>query len=371
MSDIQNDNHKEKDACDAFLASGREYVLGMFEKTAAATPPRQPRILFRTPAELRDYEQDGANLLVGNCHIMRGDIVVIGGEPGVGKSRSATALAVAGATGGSWLGLETHRRFKTMIVQTENGLHRLQQEFAGLDCAGLADWVRVSEPPPFGLTLENPEFQADMKEALREFQPDVVVFDPWNAVAKDDKQKDYAETFNALRGMLVSGGQRPALVIVAHTRKPAQGEKRNGGTGLMHILAGSHMLASVPRSVFIMVRASEDETSDRIVWFNPKNNNGQLVARTAWHRTGAGFVPAGEFDWEEFDNPAGDRVMITLEDIHLVFDGSNCMELTDAADALARLLGITKRAAYNALGEKGKFAAHLARKGQQIILKET
>ena len=119
-----------------------------------------------------------------------------------------------------------------------------------------------------------------------------------------------------------------------------------------------------------MVRASEDETSDQVVWFNPKNNNGRLVAGTAWHRKTAGFIPAQEFDWEEFNNPAGDRIVVTLEDIQLVFDGSNCMELTDAADALARLLGITKRAAYNALGEKGKFAAHLARKGPNILLKK-
>ena len=36
-------------------------------------------------------------LLVGDAHVFRGGIFVLGGAPGVGKSRAAVALAVAGA----------------------------------------------------------------------------------------------------------------------------------------------------------------------------------------------------------------------------------------------------------------------------------
>ena len=88
----------------------------------------------------------------------------------------------------------------------------------------------------------------------------------------------------------------------------------------MQPLAGSHMLTSVPRSVFIMTRATEQESDDRVVWFNPKNNNGEMVTRTAWHRGAEGFTPVGDFDWEEFEKSAekSERKMVD----HRAFAGA-------------------------------------------------
>ena len=69
------------------------------------------------------------------------------------------------------------------------------------------------------MTLNNPEFLADVAAVLKSFGPDLVIFDPWNAAAKDDKAADYAGAFDALRAMLPTGNNKPALGIVAHTRK--------------------------------------------------------------------------------------------------------------------------------------------------------
>ena len=225
-------------------------------KTKANTTEREPRIRFFSPRSLRDFVPDNDIVLIGDCHIMRGEVFVIGGEPGVGKSLGATQLAVSGATQRDWFGLTVHRQFRTMIVQTENGRYRLQLEFSALDCDEIENWIRVSEPPPFGLTLTNKEFQEDIGAALDSFKPECVIFDPWNAAAHDDKQRDYVETFDALRNLLPTGADKPALGIVAHTRKPQPNEKRTGGTGLMHLLSGSYILTSVPRCIFIMTRGS-------------------------------------------------------------------------------------------------------------------
>jgi hypothetical protein len=337
----------------------------------ATAQKRVPRIRFFAPSELRDYQPDSDIVLVGNCHVMRGEVFIIGGEPGVGKSRAATSLAVAGATpGASWFGLRVLRQFRTMIIQTENGRYRLQQEFSALNCDGLQDWIRVSEPPPFGLTLSHPEFKEDIGAALAAFKPECVILDPWNAASHDDKQRDYCETFDALRNLLPPGKDKPALGILAHTKKPQLNEKRTGGTGLMHLLAGSYILTSVPRSIFIMVRGTEDETDNSVVWFNPKNSNGQNSPRTAWLRTGNGFTPATDFDWMEFDKPLNERKTVTLEHLREVFDGGDKrLELKDAAHALAALAGIGERSAYNALKEGGKWAARLSREGKFITFK--
>jgi hypothetical protein len=356
-----------KDVTDLHARVGRENLLPEIEAhIVPVEPERVPRIRFHSPSELRAYQPETDVVLVGDCHIMRGEVFVIGGEPGVGKSRASTSLAVAGAIGSTWFGLEVHRQFRTMIVQTENGRYRLQQEYESLACDELDDWIRVSEPPPFGLTLTNSEFQQDIRAALGLFKPDCVILDPWNAAARDDKQRDYSETFDALRNLLPTGSDKPALGIVAHTRKPQANEKRTGGTGLMHILSGSYVLSSVPRSVFMMLRGSDDEATDSVVWCNPKNNNGPLVIRSAWRRREVGFVPDSEFDWKEFDKPPDKRAIVQLEDIAEIFSDMGELELKDAAHALAALTGINERSAYNTLSPNGKFAKHLHRKGNSV-----
>ena len=341
-------------------------------KTKASTTEREPRIRFFSPRSLRDFVPDNDIVLIGDCHIMRGEVFVIGGEPGVGKSLAATQLAVSGATQRDWFGLTVHRQFRTMIVQTENGRYRLRLEFSALDCDEIENWIRVSEPPPFGLTLTNKEFQADIGMALDSFKPECVIFDPWNAAAHDDKQRDYVETFDALRNLLPTGADKPALGIIAHTRKPQPNEKRTGGTGLMHLLSGSYILTSVPRCIFIMTRGTQDETDDSVVFFNPKNSNGENAPRSAWHRKLSGFTPATDFDWKEFDKPPEERKIIKLDHLREVFsDGKKPLELKEAAHDLATLVEVTESAAYNALKEDGKFSANISRSNGMLTFHST
>jgi hypothetical protein len=345
----------------AEIAAFAEREIFKLRQLEGTNGEHQHHIQFFTPSQLRDFRQDNESVLIGDCHIVRGEVFVIGGEPGVGKSRAATQLGVSGATRRPWFGFEVRQRFKTMIVQTENGRYRLQQEFSALNCDEIESWLLVSEPPPFGLELNKPQFQTAIIAALRNFKPDCVILDPWNAAARDDKQKDYNETFDALRGLLPTGADRPALGVVAHTRKPQLNEKRTGGTCLQHLLAGSYVLSSRPRCIFVMVPGSDDETDNSIVFFNPKNNDGKKTARSAWRRTPTGFTAAADFDWAEFDKPPDQRRIVGLEHIREVFDGGEPLELKEAAHRLATIAGIKERSAYNALASDGKFSASLKR----------
>ena len=133
----------------------------------------------------------------------------------------------------------------------------------------------------------------------------------------------------------------------------------------MHLLSGSYILTSVPRSIFVMVRGSDEETTDSVVWCNPKNSNGPLAARSAWHRQAGGFEPDTDFDWREFDKPPDKRVTVRLEHLAEVFENGD-LELKDAAHGLASLAGINERSAYNALAPDGKFKAHLSRSGNMV-----
>ena len=305
-------------------------------------------IRFHTPSECRQYQPPADLMLIGDCHLVRGSVTVIAGPPGVGKSRAATGLAVAGATGQCWFGLEVHHRFKTTIIQNENGLYRLKKEYMDIDSEGLDDYVRVSEPPDYGMAFDQPEFCLVLAQQLEEFKPSVVVLDPWNSVAKGDKQKDYLVSFEALRQVLPKGDDAPALAILAHTRKP-KSEDRRLGRSLLHDVAGSYILTAVPRTVFIMHPASDDPEDDRVVWTCSKNNDGQPGPRTAWHRRNGLFAPVRDFDWEEFDGKPGSRA-VGEEDVKNVFNGGEQkLARRLAVQKLMGLTGLKERACYNAL----------------------
>jgi len=328
----------------------------------------EPLIRFFTPSELRAYMPEANTVLVGDSHISKGEVMVLGGEPGIGKSTAATELAFCGATGKDWFGLPVHAKFRTMIVQTENSRHRLKQEFLAR-CADsyLDDWIFVSEPPPYGLPLTNPRFQSDVMANVGRIRPDVVLLDPWNAAAKDQGAAEYAGTFDVLRNILPTGKDKPCLGVVAHTRKPKPSERRIGGPALLHLLAGSHILTSVPRAVFMLVRGDhEDETDNSVVFYNPKNNNGSKCARSAWSCTPAGYSPLPEFDWERFDGKAeSGRKVIGFEHIVGVL-GSGMLPRKDAVKRLAEVSGLGRRACEKALSSGGKFAAHLCCEGDCV-----
>jgi hypothetical protein len=268
------------------------------------------------------------------------------------------------------MGLPVSGRLKTLIIQNENGRYRLREEYKarGLG-AEIDDYILVSEPPPYGMTLTNPEFLEDVRAMIDSFRPDIVVFDPWNSAAKDDKAADYSAAFEALRGILPTGSDRPALIIVAHTRKPQPTDKRTGGSALMHQLAGSYVLTSVPRAIFLMVRGTSDETDNSIVWFNPKNSNGPCAARSAWERSPAGFIHLPNFDWKAFDGGQGGRTVMQVEHLREAL-GTEKWLRSEAVKRLERVTGLGEKACQNALKQNGKFSEHLIFEDTWVVFKE-
>jgi hypothetical protein len=255
-----------------------------------------------------------------------------------------------------------------MIVQTENGEFRLAREFAELDCEALEDYVRVCPPPPFGLCFGREDFRNQLAAAIKEFQPDVIILDPWNAAARDERAREYLETFDALRSVLPAGDEAPALGIVAHTRKPKTDE-RASGRALLNLLAGSYVLGSVPRTVFVMQAASYDTTDSRVVWTCCKNNDGELGHRSPWERRNGLFAPVSEFDWDAFDAADKDaREVIAENDLAAIFqDGP--LSKSEAVRLLESNTGAHRASCYRALDPKGRFGKCLRFEGERITWK--
>src|SRR5215471_9633540 len=94
-----------KDVSDLHKELGREKLLPAIQSHIVDAQPEERLIEFKRPSELKNFIPPPGILLIGDCHIVRGSVFVIGGAPGVGKSRGSVALAVAGASGGEWFGL--------------------------------------------------------------------------------------------------------------------------------------------------------------------------------------------------------------------------------------------------------------------------
>jgi hypothetical protein len=245
-----------------------------------------------------------------------------------------------------------------MIVQTENGEFRLSKEFAELDCDALEDYVRVCAPPPYGLCFRREDFRTQLGAAITDFNPDIVIFDPWNAAAREQDSREYLDTLDALRSVLPKGDDAPALGIVAHTRKP-KSDERASGRALLNLLAGSYVLGSVPRSVFVMQAASDDTTDNQIVWTCCKNNDGDLGCRSAWERRNGLFAPVTEFDWDEFDTPDGDKREVISEDDMAAIFADGPLAKAEARKRLQEKTSASRSTCYNALNPDGRFAKHI------------
>jgi hypothetical protein len=296
------------------------------------------------------YAQPPGSVLLGDCHLVRGNVAVLAGPPGVGKSRATLALAEAGACGYSWFGLPVRTRFKTFILQNENGRARLKTELAELDPA-VEDYLRITVPPPFGLCFDHRDFRRDLERALSAFDPDLVVIDPWNAVARDDKARDYLESFDLVRSLIGTTDSSPATLVVPHIRKPLPSERAHG-RGLMNLVVGSYVLSSIPRSIFIMQNASDSVLDDRVVVTCCKNNDGKLGPRGCYRRCSGQWPLIDDFDWKTWDHPRSlephnkKRFDYTEEVLQILADNKQ-LSKRELVEQLMALTKISQSAAYN------------------------
>jgi hypothetical protein len=328
----------------------------------AGKAARKPMIEFLRPSEIAEYETPPNHFLVGDSLIQRGAMTIFAGPGGVGKSRAVFSLAVAAARGeATWMGFPIHFGFKTLVVQSENGLPRLSKDFKNLgDAAGLDNRMLVSSPPEM-ISMKNQYFREDLVNAARGFGPDLIVFDPLNSMVSDSQERDIIELLTYLRQIVGEVGTNPALLVVHHLRKPREGDKHRGRS-MANLLAGSYVITSSARSVLTLQAASDDEADPHVVLTCAKLNDGQMSPRSAWRRTDGGFFAhADDFDWTAFDGQSGPMAKIREEHILRLFDyGARTMTQSAGAKALQEMTDSGRSAAYAALDHvKGRFASLL------------
>jgi len=236
-------------------------------------------------------------------------------------------------------------------------------------CDWSDDFIRISPPPQFGFEFGGAAFAETVKAAIADFDPDLVILDPWTAAITDDKGKDYRETLQQLRRVIGSGDISPALVIVAHTRKPSTNDRAPRGRSLMHEVAGSYVLTAHARCVFNLLAASDDPDDDRVIFENSKNNDGKQVAPSAWHRRNGPFALCADFDWKAYNSQheAKGRAIVGIGDLREIFEqAGGVLTRQQATRTLMDSLECSSSVAYDALSATGRFGKHLRVEGKSL-----
>jgi hypothetical protein len=285
-------------------------LVAEIEKIRSVGPQKKKTIHFAKWNEITSYEIPEGFELLGDMTLCRGEMSLIAGYPGTGKSMAALWLAALAATGsGEFMGHDILSQFRTLYIQDENGLIPLQQRLNGIQGRfpdfDFSNWIRISEPPEDGMAIDNPEFRREIKNQIRDFDPGLVIIDPFTNLTNDTGKRDYSEALAHIRAMIPPRIDQPAILVVTHCRKKSPNAKKARGRALLHEIMGSQVIVSKARSIWGLDAVSDNGDDERVVMSVIKNSNGIMPPPTA-HLRGVGwFEDIQDFDMDEYYSDEG------------------------------------------------------------------
>lgn len=216
-----------------------------------------------TMNDIANYSLDYSSLLVGDGHITPepGRLHTIAGYGGVGKTRMAFNLAYCGATEEPWMGYTIKNRFNTLIIQNENGARRLHSDWEGKynEVKDHVFFLDLSEGAPF----HDPRFREAIHDTIILKRIGMIIIDPWTNFVGDTDHKNYSALINDIFAALPNDpAQCPAVVIVAHCKKPSGNGNPRRGAELQHDILGSQVLVARSRFVLLAERADPTDLND-------------------------------------------------------------------------------------------------------------
>lgn len=194
--------------------------------TGTADPTPTPRSI--SVFDLKKTDAAGAEKrnLLGNGFLRRGQVGLVVGATGTGKSVLVMQGALNWSIGRAFFGIEPQRALKVLIIQAENDDDDMADMRDGL-LAG--DSLTPDELALASVNLrtlrslqQGPGLFADIRADVIEYKPDVIILDPLFAYAGVDVAKDQPGLSEFLRGFLLQFclDHNLGVVLVHHTNRP-------------------------------------------------------------------------------------------------------------------------------------------------------
>lgn len=185
-----------------------------------------------SPQDFFDYKPDPSDILLGDGYLAKGMMTSFIGPGGIGKSRMSLWLCICQIAGRDWCGIPTSGGpQKCLYLSTENGPRRwkkdLEKLFVALPNDRERDLVRENlhvlaliPEDVVNLELGDPVSFGRMAKTLNEYQPGIVVFDPFASmiIGDESSNKDMGDTLRAMEHLIRENAPRAAVLIVHHSR---------------------------------------------------------------------------------------------------------------------------------------------------------
>lgn len=269
-----------------------EYVEAVeFPPIATAVTPKVRPFTIWPPSKFLAYTPPTNSVILGESVLERGKWTSFVGVGGLGKTRLALFLAICQILGRYWCGLPVHGTpLRWLILSTENGLRRWQTDLAAM-LAPLTDAERalveanlsimaMTDDEDGDLNTGCLESMARLAVTLREYKPDVIVFDPFAEMIDGDENKtpDVVATLRTLRQIVRKETPAAAVLLIHHARTGAgnvsqAGDNFNAG----NFGRGAKALYSAVRAE-IQLAPGHRDNANMIVLACGKNSDGPKFA---------------------------------------------------------------------------------------------
>ena len=214
-----------------------------------------------------------------------GQMQVIYGQGGLGKSRLGTNLARNQVLGLPFLGAEVGKPLKHLFIGSENDIHRWQMDARamskGLTKAQIScldehiHMTTLESGDDVSINLADDEALTKWKETLHSWPPDVLWVDPWGDIIQGEGfDKDVRSTLRTLKKNAAAVNPDCGIVILAHARTGTANIIQAGGFDAANFGKDSKALFSTARAVVNIAPFDASENPD-LIWVPAKCNDGK------------------------------------------------------------------------------------------------
>ena len=217
-------------------------------------------------------------------YIPRGEVSLLTGLPGAGKTSVVVSWAAIVASGGTWPDGTQAEQGRVLYVDAENGVANLRRRFVA---QGFEAWDNLRTIDDLG-PLEGLNFHkspgTSLKPAIEEFQPDLVIIDP--LVAVHHSNENSATDMRKLMMKLNSLARKHDLAIVF-----IQHPKKGSGGPETHQVRGSSDITAAVRAMFKVTESREKDVMALVV---EKLNVGPIPPPQGFELIGGSLQWVGE-----------------------------------------------------------------------------
>jgi hypothetical protein len=263
-----------------------------------------------TAADFAAYKPLPDQDILGRAILRQGQLTLLMGQAGLGKSTASFGLAIANVRGDtSFAGIPlSPKPRRWLFIGNENGPDRWKEHFEGASRtlnteqqAALREQVHVAalfedENPDLSL----PDQEGRIEATIRAAQADVVVLDPWSEIVPNEIDSAIVRaSIASLRRAIRRANRNGAIILVCHAkagRETVADNLSNFGAG--NAQRGNRLLYNSARAALLLV-PFDDHGSDLVLALAKCNDGPPLVPRRiAFDREAFRYTVSHDFNLE-------------------------------------------------------------------------